>query len=295
MTKIFTPKDSEELVARVSSSNFESYELNNIKSIELNGQYILHHRPRKLDKEVKNILIEAIAHGVKVMPLVDYLDMINGYTEIDLLNSDYFIQKTDFSVLRSKSKVKLKSFMDKVFAVFLLLLTTPIMLITALLIKLESKGPVFYRQERIGQFNRPYMVYKFRSMRQDAEKNGAQWSKEGDSRITRVGNIIRKLRVDELPQLINVLKGEMSLVGPRPEREVFIKDLEKEIPYYRFRHAVLPGVTGWAQVKYPYGASLEDAKWKHKYDLYYIKHAGILMDLKILLLTVKVVLLGKGR
>lgn len=295
MTKIFTPKDSEELVASVSSSNFDSYELNNLKSVAFNGQYILHHRPRKLDKEVKNILIEAIAHGVKVMPLVDYLDMINGYTEIDLLNSDYFIQKTDFSVLRSKNKVKLKCLIDKVFAVFLLLLTTPIMLITAALIKLESRGPVFYKQERIGQFNRPYMVYKFRSMRQDAEKNGAQWSKEGDSRITRVGNIIRKLRVDELPQLINVLKGEMSIVGPRPEREVFIKDLEKEIPYYRFRHAVLPGVTGWAQVRYPYGSSMEDAKWKHKYDLYYIKHAGIFMDIKILLLTVKVVLLGKGR
>jgi exopolysaccharide biosynthesis polyprenyl glycosylphosphotransferase len=295
MIQIYTPSDSEELVSRISKSNINDCIVNNLASFQVNGQYILHHRPRKLDKEIKSILIEAIAHGGKVMPLVDYLDQINGYTEIELLNSDYFIQKTDFSVLRSRRKVKIKCLMDKVFAVFLLLLTSPIMLLTSLLIKFESKGPVFYKQERVGQFNKPFMVYKFRSMRQDAEKNGAQWSTEGDNRITRVGYFIRKLRIDELPQLINVLRGEMSIVGPRPEREVFIKDLEKVIPYYRFRHAVLPGVTGWAQVKYPYGASVEDSKWKHKYDLYYIKHGGLRMDLKIMLYTVKVVLLGKGR
>lgn len=132
-------------------------------------------------------------------------------------------------------------------------------------------------------------------MRNDAEKNGAQWASKNDARVTKVGNFIRKTRIDEIPQLINVLKGEMSIVGPRPEREVFIADLEKEISYYRFRHAVKPGVTGLAQVRYPYGASVEDAVWKHKYDIYYIKHHSSMLDLKILLLTVKTVIFGMGR
>ncbi len=295
MIKIFTPSDSEDLVSSISDKYIEKYSINKATDLSVNREWILHYRSRKLDLTSKNFLVNAIAHGARVMPLIDYLDMINGYTELELLNSEYFIQKTDFSVLRSKSKVKLKSYLDKFIAVFLLLLTSPIMFVTALFIKLESKGPVIYSQERIGKFNQPYIVYKFRSMSKDAEKNGAEWSKKGDGRITRVGKLIRKLRIDELPQLINVLKGEMSIVGPRPEREVFILSLEKVIPYYRFRHAVLPGITGWAQVKYPYGASVDDSKWKHKYDLYYIKHGGIRMDLRILLLTIKVVLLGKGR
>ena len=132
-------------------------------------------------------------------------------------------------------------------------------------------------------------------MRNDAEKNGAQWASKNDARVTRVGKFIRKTRIDELPQLINIVKGEMSLVGPRPEREVFIETLEKEIPYYRFRHAVKPGVTGLAQVKYAYGASVEDALWKHKYDIYYIKHQNVWLDLKVILLTVKTVIFGMGR
>ncbi|MGL4336824.1 MAG: sugar transferase, partial [Turicibacter sp.] len=134
-----------------------------------------------------------------------------------------------------------------------------------------------------------------RSMRNDAEKNGAQWASKNDARVTRVGRFIRKTRIDELPQLINVFKGEMSLVGPRPEREVFVKELEAVIPYYRFRHAVKPGITGLAQVKYPYGASIEDAVWKHKYDIFYIKHQSLMLDIKILLLTVKTVLFGMGQ
>ncbi|WP_323888720.1 sugar transferase, partial [Aeromonas caviae] len=171
----------------------------------------------------------------------------------------------------------------------------PIGLLAALAIKLESPGPIFYRQARVGQFNQEFDVIKFRSMRNDAEKNGAQWASKNDARVTRVGRFIRKTRIDELPQLINVFKGEMSLVGPRPEREVFIKELEAVIPYYRFRHAVKPGITGLAQVSYPYGASIEDAVWKHKYDIFYIKHQSLVLDIKILLLTVKTVLFGMGR
>jgi len=169
------------------------------------------------------------------------------------------------------------------------------MLITAVLVKLESKGPIFYKQKRVGLFNKEFSVIKFRSMAADAEKAGAQWAKINDPRITKVGAFIRKTRIDELPQLINVIIGEMSLVGPRPERKVFIKELEKVIPYYKFRHAVKPGITGLAQVNYPYGDSIEDAVWKHKYDIYYIKYHRSLLDIKILLLTIKVVLFGMGR
>lgn len=188
-----------------------------------------------------------------------------------------------------------KRVFDLFIATLALVLVAPICLITAMIIRLESKGPVIFKQLRTGQYNREFKVYKFRSMCTDAEKDGAQWASLNDSRITRVGNFIRKTRIDELPQLINVIKGDMSLVGPRPEREIFIESLEQSIIYYRFRHAVKPGITGLAQVSYPYGASLEDAIWKHKYDIYYIKHHSFWLDLKIILKTIKVVVFGMGR
>jgi len=211
------------------------------------------------------------------------------------LHSGYFLHMKSFSILSRPSNRIVKRALDLVSAITLSLVAIPIGLLAALAIKLESPGPIFYRQARVGQFNQEFDVIKFRSMRNDAEKNGAQWASKNDARVTRVGRFIRKTRIDELPQLINVFKGEMSLVGPRPEREVFIKELEAVIPYYRFRHAVKPGITGLAQVSYPYGASVEDAVWKHKYDIFYIKHQSLLLDIKILLLTVKTVLFGMGR
>jgi sugar transferase (PEP-CTERM system associated) len=173
------------------------------------------------------------------------------------------------------------------------LLTSPLMLLTALAIKLDSRGPVFYMQERVGLNNTTFRIIKFRSMRVDAEANGPVWANEADSRVTRVGRWIRKRRVDELPQLFNVIRGEMSLIGPRPERPVFIKQLEQRIPYYSERHLVKPGLTGWAQVRYPYGASLEDAREKHQYDLYYIKNQSPMLDALILLETARIVLFGR--
>ena len=173
------------------------------------------------------------------------------------------------------------------------LLTSPLMLLTALAIKLDSRGPVFYTQERVGLNNTTFRIIKFRSMRIDAEANGPVWAHEADSRVTRVGRWIRKRRVDELPQLFNIVRGEMSLIGPRPERPVFIKQLEQRIPYYSERHLVKPGLTGWAQVRYPYGASLEDAREKHQYDLYYIKNQSPMLDALILLETARVVLFGR--
>jgi exopolysaccharide biosynthesis polyprenyl glycosylphosphotransferase len=170
----------------------------------------------------------------------------------------------------------------------------PLFVFIAALIRLDSPGSVFYRQVRVGLRGQPYMIWKFRSMRQDAEKSGPRWAQANDPRISRVGWWLRKTRIDEFPQLVNVLRGEMSLVGPRPERPVFVQDLRTAIPYYDLRHTVRPGVTGWAQVKFRYGASQEDSHTKLQYDLYYVKNLSFLLDLKILAHTIRVMMLGEG-
>jgi len=170
-----------------------------------------------------------------------------------------------------------------------------VFIVIAILIKIDSKGPIIFSQERVGQHRRPYMIHKFRSMYSDAEKiSGPVWAEDDDPRITRVGKFLRNWRFDELPQLWNVLKGDMSFVGPRPEREFFVKELEKTIPYYGERFSVKPGITGWAQVSYGYGATVDDAIEKLNYDLFYIKNMSIFMDLMIVLRTIKIVLFGKG-
>jgi sugar transferase (PEP-CTERM system associated) len=174
------------------------------------------------------------------------------------------------------------------------ILSLPLILLTAVLIKLESKGPVFYKQERIGKNGRTFVLTKFRSMRVDAEKAGPVWASKGDARTTRVGRIIRKMRIDEIPQFWNILKGEMSFVGPRPERPHFVAQLAEAIPFYEQRHLIAPGLTGWAQIKYPYGASTEDARQKLQYDLFYIKNQGLILDAIILFETVKIILFGRG-
>ena len=166
-------------------------------------------------------------------------------------------------------------------------------MIVAIAIKLESKGPIFYFQERVGLHGKTFKIIKFRSMRTDAESKGAVWALENDPRVTSTGRLIRKLRIDEIPQFINILAGEMSMIGPRPERPEFVCQLEQKIPFYSERHLVKPGLTGWAQVCYPYGASFEDAKEKHQYDLYYIKNQSPLLDTIILFDTFRVVLFGR--
>jgi exopolysaccharide biosynthesis polyprenyl glycosylphosphotransferase len=175
-----------------------------------------------------------------------------------------------------------------------LLIMLPLFLLIAALIKIDSSGPAMYRQTRVGLRGRPFLIWKFRSMRHDAEKSGPQWAQADDPRISRVGRWLRKTRIDEFPQLINVLKGEMSLVGPRPERPVFVQDLRKIIPYYDLRHTVRPGITGWAQVKFRYGASEEDAHMKLQYDLYYVKRLSFALDMRILVQTTQVMLAGEG-
>ena len=175
------------------------------------------------------------------------------------------------------------------------LMSLPIALVTAILIKLDSTGPVLYRQARVGKNGAPFTVLKFRSMRTDAEKAGPVWASEQDDRTTRVGRVIRKLRIDEIPQFWNIIRGEMDFVGPRPERPHFVSQLAQEIPYYQQRHLIAPGLTGWAQIKYPYGASIEDARQKLQYDLYYIKNQSLILDAIILFETIKIIVFGRGR
>jgi exopolysaccharide biosynthesis polyprenyl glycosylphosphotransferase len=190
----------------------------------------------------------------------------------------------------------MKRSFDIVCSLIIMVLTLPLMLLAALAVKLEDGGPVFYSQERVGKDGAAFFVHKFRSMRTDAEKGGKpQWAQQNDPRITRVGNFMRKTRIDELPQVLNVLKGDMSFVGPRPERQYFVDQLIEVVPYYNVRHSVKPGITGWAQVRYGYGSSAEDALQKLQYDLYYVKNNSLFLDVLILIDTLKVVLFRSGR
>lgn len=189
---------------------------------------------------------------------------------------------------------RIKKIFDMCLSVTGLILASPLMLIIAMAIKIDTKGPVLYRQKRVGFNERNYDLIKFRSMTSDAEIHGTFWAQENDPRVTRIGNIIRKTRFDEIPQLWNILKGDMSLIGPRPERPEFVQKLENEIPYYTFRHAVKPGITGWAQVNYRYGASKDDTIEKLQYDLFYIKNLSVFLDLQILFKTLRVIMFREG-
>jgi len=292
--EVFCPENQQIRVREILFDLIKSKPAKLRKMFSSNKKIILYYQSHLINHLDKIHLINYIENGFKAYSLIDFLEEINGFTEVSLLDWDYFIGKDDFSVLRNTRKVALKRVADYFHAIILIVLTLPISIITAICIKLESPGPIFYIQKRIGQFNEEFKVIKFRSMRVNAEIKGAQWAQKVDPRITRVGRFLRKTRIDEIPQLINVLRGEMSLIGPRPEREVFIKMLTSEIPFYEFRHSILPGITGLAQVKYPYGASIEDGVWKHKYDLYYIKNQNFLLDVKIIFLTIKTVLSGLG-
>lgn len=231
--------------------------------------------------------------GVPVLDLAGFFERARGEVPIDSLKASWLVYGHGF--VQGSLRRLVKRLFDVVSSAVLLVLALPVMLITAIAIKLESPGPVIYRQERVGLGGRSFMCLKFRSMRNDAEKDGvARWATQNDARVTRVGALIRKMRIDELPQLVSVLRGEMSMVGPRPERPSFVTQLKTQIPYYDIRHSVKPGVTGWAQVRYSYGASLEDARRKHQFDLYYVKNNSLFLDLLVLIETVSVVLFREG-
>jgi sugar transferase (PEP-CTERM system associated) len=238
-------------------------------------------------------LLNCKVQGVKIIDGESFYEKIAEKLLIEKINPSWLIFSEGFQ--KSKITRFIKRFSDFVLSIAMLILLLPFLALVALIVKLESKGPALFSQERAGENGEPFTLYKFRSMRSDAEKSsGPVWAEEDDPRVTKTGKIIRKLRIDELPQLWNVFRGEMSFVGPRPERKFFIDQLLKSIPYYNERFSVKPGVTGWAQIKYPYGSTEKDALEKLKYDLYYIKNLSFAFDLTIIFHTIKIMLLGRG-
>lgn len=250
-------------------------------------------RERRGGEVAMDQLLACRIRGTPVLDLAGFYELTRAVVPLDGLKASWLVYGEGF--VQGRARQAAKRVFDIVTSAVLLVLAAPVMLLTALAIRLDSSGPVIYRQERVGLGGRSFMCLKFRSMRVDAEKDGvARWATQGDTRVTRVGAFIRKTRIDELPQLLSVLKGEMSMVGPRPERPSFVAQLRQEIPFYDVRHSVKPGVTGWAQVRYSYGASVEDARHKHQYDLYYVKNNSLFLDVLVLIETVSVVLFHEG-
>jgi sugar transferase (PEP-CTERM system associated) len=239
-------------------------------------------------------LLDCKLQGVKVTDAATFFERETCQIRVDSLQPSWLVFGGGFD--QSFVRTFMKRSFDLVCSMLILLLTFPIMLLAALAVRLEDRGPVFYAQERVGKDGKIFRVLKFRSMRTDAEKGGKpQWAAQNDPRVTRVGNFMRKTRIDELPQILNVFKGEMSFVGPRPERQYFVEQLIEVVPYYNVRHSIKPGITGWAQVRYGYGSSAEDALQKLQYDLYYVKNNSLFLDVLILINTLKVVLFRSGR
>ncbi|MDY6989605.1 MAG: TIGR03013 family XrtA/PEP-CTERM system glycosyltransferase [Thermodesulfobacteriota bacterium] len=238
-------------------------------------------------------LLNCKVRGINIIDGESFYERITGKLLVEKINPTWLILSDGF--VKSKVARAIKRLIGFVLSALMLALLSPLMVLVAVAVKLDSPGPILFSQKRVGEYGKPFTLYKFRSMTHDAEKGtGPVWTTENDSRITRVGKIIRRLRIDEFPQLWNVLKGEMSFVGPRPERPYFVDKLKNIIPYYGERFSVKPGVTGWAQIKYPYASSEKDALEKLKYDLYYIKNMSLVLDLMVIFHTAKTVLLGRG-
>lgn len=236
-----------------------------------------------------DVLLDLKLGGIGVVDFQTFWERQTGRIDLDHVYPSWLIFSDGFG--GNHLQQWMKRLFDVAVSLIFLAVTLPVLIVTALAIKLESRGPVLYRQERVGRHGRPFMLMKFRSMCEDAEKDGVpRWASAGDDRVTRIGSFIRRTRIDEIPQLFNVLRGDMSLVGPRPERPYFVEELAKQLPYYRERHRVKPGISGWAQINFPYGASVDDAKQKLQYDLYYIKNYSLFLDFIILLQTARVVL-----
>lgn len=239
-------------------------------------------------------LLSCRIQGVPVLDLAAFYELTRSEVPLESLKASWLIYGKGF--VQNPMRAAVKRAFDLVTSSILLVLASPIMLLTMLAIRLDSPGPVIYQQERVGRGGRTFMCLKFRSMRTDAEKDGvARWAVKNDSRVTRIGAFIRKTRIDELPQLLSVLRGEMSMVGPRPERPSFVAQLREQIPFYDVRHSIKPGVTGWAQVRYSYGSTVDDARRKHQFDLYYVKNNSLWVDLLVLIETVSVVLFREGQ
>jgi exopolysaccharide biosynthesis polyprenyl glycosylphosphotransferase len=249
---------------------------------------------RDLSDAAVQRLMQIRLSGTPIVGLADFYEQYLLKIPVHQLKDSWFVFSGGFSLVHHDIALKVKRLVDVFLAAIGLILLAPVMAVVAITVAVSSKGPILYIQERHGQFRRVFRLRKFRTMIDDAESNGAQWSKPNDPRVTQIGKFLRASRLDELPQLWNVLVGDMSFIGPRPERPDFVNDLEKQIPYYELRHLVKPGITGWAQVMFPYGRSVEDALRKLEFDLYYIKNYSLTLDVYILLRTVKTVFLRSG-
>jgi len=240
----------------------------------------------------QELLRLSLSGDVSIEESASFYERLTGRVLLDMIRPSWLI----FSSRGRRARINdlARTIMHRTVALLGGIFSLPIAVVTAILIKIDSRGPVLYKQERVGKNGRVFTLMKFRSMRTDAEKDGPVWARSADERMTRVGRIIRKIRVDEIPQFWNILRGDMNFVGPRPERAHFIAQLAQEIEYYESRHLIAPGLTGWAQIKYPYGASVEDARQKLQYDLYYIKNQSITLDATIMFETIKTILLGRG-
>jgi len=282
-----------ELVELLDDKNLTGEQLKSrVKNQNLDGLVVgdsVRHRPALL-----STMLECKLMGVEVLNLVDFFEAATGRLPIFHIDDAWIVFSPFHGTTNSLYNRRLVRLIDICGAALGLIVGAIPMALVAIAVKLESRGPVLYSQKRVGLNERVFELYKFRSMVQDAERDGATWAREGDSRVTKVGAVIRSFRLDEMPQFWNILKGDMSLVGPRPERPEFVELLKEQIPYYSLRHVVRPGLTGWAQVNYPYGASVEDAAEKLQYDLFYIKNRSFLLDANILLRTIRVVLFAIG-
>jgi sugar transferase (PEP-CTERM system associated) len=277
----------EEAIPRSAIHNFNRY----VENLGV-SEVVLALEERRNALPLKD-LVRIKTAGVHVNEFSSFLERETGRVDLDTVNPSWLIFSDGFSSGRMFSSAAKRVF-DVTASALLLLLTAPVIVLFALIVKLDSKGPAFFRQTRVGLYGQHFDLIKLRSMRTDAEANGAQFAQADDPRVTRIGKFIRKVRIDELPQAWAVLKGNMSFVGPRPERPEFVADLEEQLPYYAERHMVKPGITGWAQINYPYGASIEDSRHKLEYDLYYAKNYTPFLDLLIILQTIRVVLWHEG-
>jgi exopolysaccharide biosynthesis polyprenyl glycosylphosphotransferase len=246
--------------------------------------------------ELNLLLVNARMKGVRIFNLADFYEIFWSKVPVMDLEDRWFIFSSGFDLIHNQHWLKIKRYMDIIFSIILTILMFPVMLLTALIIKIKDGGPVFYSQRRTGKNGKEFTLYKFRTMVVDAEVDGAQWTSKDDARVTSLGWFLRLTHIDELPQVLNILKGEMSFIGPRPERPEFIGQFVEKIPYYDFRHLVKPGITGWGQVMgHHYGSSVEDVVQKLQYDLYYLKNYSLLLDISIIFKTARLVLFAKGR
>lgn len=296
--KIYIGNDFEAVIRKDLtgfSGTFEILASNRIMHDNIVEEYTYVVQESALQKKELQFLMEKKIAGAEIFTIRQFYEQVLRKIPIEHVRLKDLIMESGFELTSRLLLQRAKRVSDILLSIFLFGVTWPLIIIFGILQWLESPGPAFYSQKRTGKFGKVFTIYKLRSMRKDAENGAAQWAKENDSRITKVGKFTRITRIDELPQLLNVLKGEMSFIGPRPERPEFNLELEGQIPFYNLRHSVRPGLTGWAQVKYPYGASVEDAKEKLQYDLFYIKNYSLLLDFEILVKTLQVVVFGKGR